>query len=114
MKIILKFKNEKYPDHLINGIWEWSECKIYQKFWNAIIFLGLYEYIVIFVSLVAQTGKNLPAIQETWVLSLGSEDTPDKGIATHSSIVFWRILWTEEPDGHTVHGVTESQTWLND
>ena len=43
--------------------------------------------------------KNLPAIQETWVRSLGQEDPLEKGMATHSSILAWRIPWTEEPDG---------------
>ena len=41
--------------------------------------------------------KNLPAMQETWVQSLGWEDHLEKGTATHSSILAWRILWTEEP-----------------
>ena len=48
-------------------------------------------------SLVAQTVKNLPAMQETRVLSLGQEDPLEKGMATHSSILSWRIPWTEEP-----------------
>ena len=43
--------------------------------------------------------KNLPAIQETWVPSLGWEDPLEKGMATHSSILAWRIPWTEEPGG---------------
>ena len=42
--------------------------------------------------------KNLPATQETWVRSLGLEDPLEKGMATHSSILAWRILWTEKPD----------------
>ena len=45
-------------------------------------------------SLVAQLVKDLPATQETWVQSLGWEDPPEKGKATHSSILAWRILWT--------------------
>ena len=48
-------------------------------------------------SLVAHTIKNLPAMQETQVLSLGWEDPLQKGIATHFSILAWRIPWTEEP-----------------
>ena len=48
-------------------------------------------------SLVAQTVKNQPAKQETWVRSLGREDPPEEGTATHYSILAWRILWTEEP-----------------
>ena len=50
-------------------------------------------------SLVAQTVKNLPAMWETQVLSLGQEDSLEKGIATHSSILAWRIPWTKEPGG---------------
>ena len=47
--------------------------------------------------LVAQAVKNPPAMQETWVLSLGQGDPLEKGMATHSSILAWRIPWTEEP-----------------
>ena len=43
--------------------------------------------------------KNLPAMRETWAQSLGWEDPLEKGIATHSSILAWRIPWTEEPGG---------------
>ena len=46
--------------------------------------------------LVAQMVKNLPAMQETWVRSLGWEDTLSKEMATHSSILAWRIPWTED------------------
>ena len=48
-------------------------------------------------SLVAQMVKNLPATQETWVRSLGWKDPLEMGTATHSSILAWRIPWTEEP-----------------
>ena len=48
-------------------------------------------------SLVAQMVKNLPVVRETWVLSLGREDPLEKGMAAHSSILVWRIPWTEEP-----------------
>ena len=48
---------------------------------------------------VAQTVKNSPAMQETWVRSLGQEDPLEKEMATHSSILAWRILWTEELGG---------------
>ena len=41
--------------------------------------------------------KSLPAVQETWVQSLGQEDPLEKVMATHSSILAWKILWTEEP-----------------
>ena len=49
--------------------------------------------------LVIQTVKNLPAMQETWVRSLGQDDPLEKGMATHSSILAWRITWTEETGG---------------
>ena len=50
-------------------------------------------------SLLAQMVKNLPAMQDTWVQSLGQEDTLEKGMATHSNILAWRIPLTEEPGG---------------
>ena len=49
--------------------------------------------------LMAQTVKNLPAMQETWVQSLGWKDPLEEGMATHSSILAWRIQWTEETCG---------------
>ena len=48
-------------------------------------------------SLVTQMGKNPPAVQETRIRSLGQEDPLEKGMAIHSSILVWRIPWTEEP-----------------
>ena len=60
-------------------------------------------------SLVAQMVKKLPAMQETWVQSLGQEDPLEKAMATHSCALVWRIPWTEEPGGLPVPGVTESQ-----
>ena len=50
-------------------------------------------------SLVTQLVKNPPAMQETWVRSLGWKDPLEKGKATHSSILAWKIPWTEEPGG---------------
>ena len=54
--------------------------------------------------------KNLPAVQETWVRSQGHEDPREKGMATHSSTLAWRIPWREETGRATVHGVMKSQT----
>ena len=62
-------------------------------------------------SLVVQMVKNLLAMQETQVRSLGWEDPLEKGVATHPSILAWRIPWTEEPG--TVYGVAKSQTRLS-
>ena len=76
-------------------------------------------------SLVAQMVKNLPAVQKTWLRSLGREDPLEEGMATHSSILAWRISWTEEPGGlpsmgservrHdcvTKHALMESSSYL--
>ena len=65
-------------------------------------------------SLVAQTVKNLLAVQETWVQSLGWEDPLEEGIATHSSILAWRIPMDRGAWQATVHVVTKSQTQLSD
>ena len=60
---------------------------------------------------MARRIKHLPAMQETRVQSLGWEDSLEKEMATHSSILAWRIPWTEEPGGAVVHGVAkESDT----
>ena len=50
-------------------------------------------------SLVAQMVKHPPAMQETWLQSLGGEDPLEKEMATHSSVLAWEILWREEPGG---------------
>ena len=52
-----------------------------------------------YFSLIAQSVKNLPAMQETRVRFLGQEDPLEKEMATHSNILAWRIPWTEEPGG---------------
>ena len=52
---------------------------------------------MLWVSLVAQLIKNLPAMWETWVQSLGGEDPLEQGMATHSSSIAWRIPWTKKP-----------------
>ena len=61
---------------------------------------GVYFYVDVYLNQdfpVAQTVKNLPVMQETRVQSLGQEDPLEKGMAIHSSILAWRIPWTEEP-----------------
>ena len=58
--------------------------------------------------------KNPPATQKTQVHYLGREDALEQGMATHSSILAWRIPWTEEPGGFTVQGVAKSRTRLSD
>ena len=61
---------------------------------------------------MSQTVKNLPALWEIQFQFLCWKDPLQKGTATHSSILAWRIPWTEEPDGLRSMGVTKSQTWL--
>ena len=65
-------------------------------------------------SLMTQTIKNPPAMQETWVRSLGWEDPLEEGMATHSSILAWRIPKDRGAWRATVHRVTKSWTWLSD
>ena len=59
--------------------------------------------------LVAQMVKHLSTMRETWVRSLGQEDPLEEGMATHSSILAWRIPWTKKP---IVHRATKNQTWM--
>ena len=61
-------------------------------------------------SLVAQLIENPPAMQETWVQSLGWEDLLEKGMSTHSSILAWEIPWTI----YIGHGIAKNQTRLSD
>jgi len=76
----------------------WLECLIH-----------LHLIIDKWASLVVQMVKNLTAMWETLVQSLGWEDPLKKGMATHSSILAWKILWTEEPGRlQSVHGITKS------
>jgi len=64
-------------------------------------------------SLVAQMVKNPPAMQETWVQSLGWEDPLEECLATHSSILAWRVLLDRGAWWATVHGVAKSRTQLS-
>ena len=62
---------------------------------------------------MAQVVKNLPAMRETWVRSLGWEDPLEEGMVTHSSILAWRIPMDRVAWGTTVHGVAKSRTRMN-
>ena len=66
---------------------------------SCILCMDSCEWLCEFTSLIAQLVKNLPAMKETWVRFLGWEDPLEKEMATHSSILAWRIPWTEEPGG---------------
>ena len=63
---------------------------------------------MVWAPLLVQTVKNLPAVQETWVRSLGQEDPLEEDMVTHSRILAWRIPWTEEPGGLQFMGL---QSW---
>ena len=86
------------------------------------VYIHIHVHVHIYIYIYIYTGfpsgsvvKNLPAMQEpqeTQVQSLGQEDPLEKGMATHSSILAWRILWTEEPGGLRSNGVAKSQTRL--
>ena len=80
---------------------------IYIYIYAIYIYADTHIYTNIWTSLLTQHVKNPPAVWETWVWSLGWEDPLEKGMATHSSILAWRISWT-------VHGVTKRQTQLRD
>ena len=74
--------------------------------YSKVIQLDIYMYLQ--ASLVAQTVKSLPARWETQVQPLGRDNPLEKEMATHSSILAWEILWTEEPT--RLHGVSKSRT----
>ena len=79
------------------------------------IFIYIYIYIYIYMTPpVAQLIKNLTAMKETQVWSLGQEDALKKEMATHSSFLAWRTPWTDEPGGLQSVGVTKSWTGLSD
>ena len=77
--------------------------------------LNMHQLVIkLGLSLVAQTVKNLPAMQKTLVWSLGGEDPLEKGMATHCSIPAWKIPMDRGAWWATVHGVSKSQTWLKE
>ena len=85
----------------ISFICSWLSYK-WNNFMSSIVYLPM-----------AQTVKNLPAMQETRVQSLGQEDPLKKEMVTNAGIFAWRIPWTEEPGGLQSMG-SQSQTWLSD
>ena len=68
------------------------------------------NFLDISVTLVAQMVKNLPAVLETWVLSLGQEDPLEKGMATRSGILVWKMPWTDKPGGLQFIGLQSDTT----
>ena len=89
--IIYRSHNFLSPKYDIICLNYYFWCKLFTKQWNHFCRKNFTGCDQLRAPLVAQTVKNLPAIQETWVQSLGWEDTLEKSIATHSSILAWRI-----------------------
>ena len=86
---------ERIPTHPNNLL---LMAAFWEDVWNGRgrSFSFSFYIFILRASLVAHTGKNLSAMQETWVQSLGREDPLEKGMTMHSSILAWRIPWTEE------------------
>ena len=87
--------------------------KRHQWVWLTILFINVSPQTRK-TSLVAQMVKSLPAIQETWVQFLNQQDPLEKGMATHSSILAWKIPWMEEPGWLLSMGSAKSWTRLSD
>ena len=121
-EIILNWiQNIIYTELLIN---EWCYCEVLMILncsnskWIACTYVCVYIYIHTYThtqwaSLVAQMVKNPLAVQDTWVWSLGWEDPLEENMATHSSILAWRIPMDRGAWWATVHGVTKSQIQLS-
>ena len=84
----------------------------YDVYREVILLLCLNLRASLVAQMVKKKKKNLPVMQETWVWSLGGEDPLEKGMATHSSILAWRMPWIEEPGWPKVCRVAKSQTRL--
>jgi len=87
----------------------WFNSWVRKTLWKGIFYPFQYSW----ASLVAQMVKNPLAMQETWVQSLGWEDPLEEGMATHPSILVWRIPMDKGAWWAAVHGITKSQTWLS-
>ena len=94
-----KIPRMEAPGRLQSMVW----CRVGHDWATSLsVYLPIYSPLV--RSRVAQRLKCLPAMWETWVQSLGWEDPLGKEMATHSSILAWRIPWTEDPGGLESHG----------
>ena len=96
---------------VFHGMQITSNILLFNNYLCSYIYKLFEKYIYIYMnSLIAQLVKNLPSVQKTRVQSLGQEDPPEKEMATCSSILAWKILWTEEPGELQSMGSQESDT----
>ena len=96
---------------VFHGMQITSNILLFNNYLCSYIYKLFEKYIYIYMNfLIAQLVKNLPSVQKTRVQSLGQEDPPEKEMATCSSILAWKILWTEEPGELQSMGSQESDT----
>ena len=106
---LISFRIDWFDFHAVQGMLKSHHSSKASILWCSVFFMVQLSHpymttektiaLAIWILLVAQTVKSLPAMQETWVQSLGREDLLEKEMATHSSILAWKILWTEESGG---------------
>ena len=104
---VLEGRNQGIVLSLFTSLWDYWVLEVRSPPW-----LGQLDFFNGRSSLVAQMVKNLPAMQETWVQSLDGEDPLEEEIATHSSILAWRIPGTEEPGGQSPWGHGVGHNWV--
>ena len=109
----LRQPNQKWAQ-LVKNPHAMQETPVWFLGWEDPLENGCYPLQYSWASLMAQMVKNLPAMWETWVQSLGWENPLDEGMATHSSILAWRIPLDRGAWWAAVHGVAKSRTWLSD
>ena len=98
--LICRHNNKQVSKFYLHGVYILIERRRNKKALTFFLKLILLEYM-------AQMVTNLTAVKETWVQSLGLENPLEKGMTTHSSILAWRISWTEAPGRLQFHGVTK-------
>ena len=105
---------QQYFDYIVKMRLKQNLSQIYTTlFTKTVIFLNHVQLLA--ASLVAQMVKNLSAMQETQVWSLDQEDLPEKDMATHSSILAWRIPWTEESGGlQSMGSQRDGHAWVTE
>ena len=105
-------KGLSYPRAWVDSVLERKPRS--SSLWGLVFFFRVAITKPLGASLGAHLVKNLPAMQETWVRSLGWEDPLEKGMEIHSSILAWRIPMDRGAWWATIHGVTKSWTQLSD